>query len=89
MDTVQSPALLRTQPSWHNCLYASCLFHAPKVTEVLLEAGAAMAPGQAVSLSCSTFLCWDDFQYVVVTAVVSAVLKAVFESVMVAGDKHC
>jgi hypothetical protein len=34
------------QASWHNCLYASCLFHAPKVTEVLLEAGAAMAPGQ-------------------------------------------
>ena len=34
---------------WYNCLFASCLFNAAKITEALLEAGAAMEPDQPVS----------------------------------------
>lgn len=41
------------QAHWYNCLYASCLFHAPKITEVLLEAGATMSAGQPVSYGCA------------------------------------
>jgi hypothetical protein len=42
------PALRLIQFGWFNCLYASCLSHAPSVTEVFLEAGCRMAPGQPV-----------------------------------------